>query len=400
MGVYGTPSGTTTYNPIGTEIALDVLERVDIRASAVTTDHMTSLRRSCNLVNSRWSNRGVNLWRVDPSPTPITMPQGVQTYSLPADTVDMLDTYLRLYQMQGPVNEAVSVSTQIGSPLVTVGIPSSGLLAGQYLNIILPIAVGGLVLLGFYPVQSVPDTNDVTITAAGNATASVTAGGQVPVFTTTPNSSSVSVQLPAHGFSSGQAFQVQILTGVGGVQLLGAYTVATVTDANNFVITASNIAGFGQTLAENGGLAQYAAQQQGAQGYTDILLYPLSRADYAAIPNKADQGRPTTYRFDRQISPNFNIWPLPDGNGPYQIQSYLLHQIQDVNLQGGQTLDLPFRMLYAFIADAAKDMAIKWAPAKFEALKQEAAEAWDEASSEDREKVSTFISPDLGGYFT
>ena len=57
-----------------------------------------------------------------------------------------------------------------------------------------------------------------------------------------------------------------------------------------------------------------------AQGVsnTDRIILPISRTEYASYPNKQQQGFPTTYWFDRLMSPasnnqTINLWPVPDG---------------------------------------------------------------------------------------
>ena len=56
-----TTSGTTTFAPSGADLVLEAFERLQIRAAEITADHMVSARRSMNLVQVRWANRGTNL---------------------------------------------------------------------------------------------------------------------------------------------------------------------------------------------------------------------------------------------------------------------------------------------------------------------------------------------------
>jgi hypothetical protein len=99
------------------------------------------------------------------------------------------------------------------------------------------------------------------------------------------------------------------------------------------------------------------------------------------------------------VSPVFNIWPQPDANGPYELRFKASRQVMDADIVNGQVLGVPFRMLEAFTSDLAAALSLKWAPERLAVLKQEAAEKWEEAAEEDREKVSDFIVPDLSGYF-
>lgn len=388
---YGQPSGTTSYNPFASDICIDALERCSI--FSIETKHMTSARRSANLLlTSKWSNRGINLWRVDREPTSIPLIQGTLVYNLTPDIVGMFDTYRRQYQMNQAANATCDFTTTAGSSIVTVNLPNSAVAVGNYTQIAVQVAVDGLILYGFYQVLSTPSPSAFTIDAGTDAVAGVADGGAVPVFTTTNGSSNVSVLLPAHGRLAGQPFVVPVSTYLGGVTIFGSYTVSTVTDANNFVFVASTQANSGQTLAENGGQTQIATQTQNVSP-TDILMTPISRNDYAAQSNKFNSGAPTTYYYQKLLTPQVTIWPVTDNTGPYELRTYFMRQIQDTNPSGGQTLDLPQRMFYPFACDLARDLSIKFAPDKYTMLKAEADEAWEDASATDVENVSTFIVP-------
>lgn len=398
-------SGTTGFALSGADIVLEAFDRIGVRPSEITADHMVSARRSLNLVQVRWANRGTNLWKVSPAaaPTVIALSQGVATYPLAASTIMLLDCYLRLFPMGPPVNLTPAFATTSGSAVVTVTQANHGLSVGYYTNIIVPIAIGGLVLQGFYQVASVLNGNQFTITAAGNATATAS-GGTVPSFTTTAGSQMVAVALTAHGLLAGETFTVEVPTTVGGVTLSGPYTVATVTDANHFTFSAGITAGASATGAENGGLAQLADQVLNVDPI-DRILTPISRSDYAAIPDKGQQAPPTVYYFDRQsVQPTVTLWQVPDGNGPYQFIAYTLAQLQDAYPLASQSPDVPYRFLEALAADLALALARKYPPAPQSGitiadLGTAAAEAWEEAAQEDRERVSMYLVPDLSSYY-
>lgn len=399
----GAPSGTYSFNPSYSELVLDAFERCGMRSNAFTQEHILSARRSINLVLSTWTNRGINLWKVDI--VSVLMTQGERIYPVDTSVVDVLDTYLRQYQMGNPVNVTPGFSTTIGSDIVTVNQTNNGNAAGNYVSIVVPVSVGGFILQGFYQVYSVPGVNQWTIKLPTVATATVVDGGNVPSFTTTAGSTGVSVNLPNHGYVPGSQFQVQVLTQIGGLNIQGPYYIQSVTDTNNFVITSPFPAGFSQNVTENAGQTQISSQAT-IEGYTqnadpvDILLFPLSRNDYAAIPDKAQQGRPTSYWFDRTPpAQNLYIWLTPDGNGPYELRYYVWRQIQDANVQGGDTPDMPYRFLEALTSAVAAHLAMKWAPDRAQSLAAYAAQCWKEASDEDREKVSWFPVPDMSGYF-
>ena len=397
-------SGTYTYAPALSEILVEAFERCGMRTSELTQEHYLSGRRTMNLVQSAWSNRGINLWKVDL--VKVLMPQGQISYPVDADVINVLDTYLRQFDLGMPVNVPPKFSTVAGSDVVTITAPtSSPFAAGFYISINVPVSVGGIVVGGFYEVQSVIDGTTYTIQAASNATATVNQGGVVPVFSTVAGSQNVTVTFPNHGYLPGQSFTAQIPTTVGGVVIGGPYVVTSVPSSDTFVIGVPYPAGATATGAENGGntaIAQQSLMSQFTQSSDpyDLLLYPLSRNDYAAIPDKLGQGRPTSYWFDRTNPGTINVWPVPDANGPYQLCYYVFRQMQDAMPANGQQGDMPQRFFEAYTAEVAAHLAMKWAPPERAiALKQYAQAAYAEAQAEDREKVSTYWVPEMSGYF-
>lgn len=144
--------------------------------------------------------------------------------------------------LRATANQAPSFDTTSGLTSVTVNDAGHGATAGDWVRIVNVIAVGGLLLQGFYLVQSVTNANAYVITAATAATATVAAGGVAARFYTTNTLTSVTVNLPAHGYAVTELFTVNISTVVGGITFSGEYAVQSVTDANNFVITSTSAA--------------------------------------------------------------------------------------------------------------------------------------------------------------
>ena len=228
-----TTSGTYTYNPSIGEVVLYAFNLCQVRSTSIAQEHLNSARQAMNMMLSRWSNMGVNLWKVDTET--ITLVEGQSTYPVPSDTVMILDMYAR-----------------------------------------------------------------------------------TPSGTTN----------------------------------------------------------------------------------TDRIMMPVSRTEYASYPNKLQQGFPTVFWFDRLISPTVTVWPVPDGSGsPTTITYYRVTQVQDANLPGGETIDVPYRWLDAFANGLAYYLARIWQPQLVGQLKQEADEAYMIAANQDTENVSVFISPQIQGYF-
>jgi hypothetical protein len=86
-----TTSGTTAFNMDFTEIAEEAWERAG-REMRSGYDLRTA-RRSMNLLTIEWQNRGLNLWTIDSATQAVTA--GTAQYTLPADTIDLLDQVIR-----------------------------------------------------------------------------------------------------------------------------------------------------------------------------------------------------------------------------------------------------------------------------------------------------------------
>lgn len=86
-----TTSGTTSFNLDLVELVEEAFERVG--AELRTGYDLKTARRSLNLLFADWANRGVNMWTFEQGS--ITLIPGQATYTLPADTVDLLEHVIR-----------------------------------------------------------------------------------------------------------------------------------------------------------------------------------------------------------------------------------------------------------------------------------------------------------------
>lgn len=91
-----TTSGTYAFAPSLGELTLYAYNLCGIRNTALVQEHMSTARMATNLMLSRWANQGVNLWAVDLIETPLV--QGQTTYTVPSDTVMVLDAYITIAQ--------------------------------------------------------------------------------------------------------------------------------------------------------------------------------------------------------------------------------------------------------------------------------------------------------------
>ena len=124
-----------------------------------------------------------------------------------------------------------------------------------------PVALGGILLNGAYPIISVLSTGSYTIKASANSTSSVTSSGILPIFATSSGTATVTVTLPNNNFQSIPGLFQQFIapTTVGSSQPLvvaGKYQIASVIDSTNFTINAVTQASTTATATMNGGNAQ------------------------------------------------------------------------------------------------------------------------------------------------
>jgi len=149
---------------------------------------------------------------------------------------------------------------------------------------------------------------------------------------------------------------------------------------------------------------------------TDINISRISVSTYSTIPNKITQGRPIQVWVNRRsgqqmgsdsappLVPQINVWPSPD-QGTTQAPFYYfvywrLRRMVDAGT-GVNVEDIPFRFQNALVAGLAYMISMKLsdvAPDRIGMLKAQYDEAWDLASSEDREKAPDRYVPRMTFY--
>jgi hypothetical protein len=144
---------------------------------------------------------------------------------------------------------------------------------------------------------------------------------------------------------------------------------------------------------------------------TDININRISVSTYSTIPNKLAQGRPIQVWINRRSGqtsdapgataavPQINVWPSPDQGTVLQPFYYFvywrLRRIVDAGT-GVNVEEIPFRFQNAMVAGLAYMLAMKLpdvSPERLMVLKGQYDEAWELASSEDREKAPLRFVP-------
>ncbi len=126
---------------------------------------------------------------------------------------------------------------------------------------------------------------------------------------------------------------------------------------------------------------------------TDYEVERISRGEYATLPNKTTQGRPSQFYFDRQIDPVINLWSVPE-NSTDQLIYYYVRRIEDADALVNTT-DMPFRFYPCMVAGLAYYMAMKRAPERVQLLKSVYEEEFQRAADEDEGRTPLKLQPSL-----
>lgn len=86
-------TGTTSFNLNLTDLIEEAWERATGGGEIRSGYQFRTARRSLSLLLLEWASRGLNLWTVEQGAIPLMA--GVGTYSLPDDTVDLIEHVIR-----------------------------------------------------------------------------------------------------------------------------------------------------------------------------------------------------------------------------------------------------------------------------------------------------------------
>jgi hypothetical protein len=111
-----TTTGTTLFNMEFTELAEEAWERAG-REMRSGYDLRTA-RRSLNLMTIEWANRGLNMWTIETGT--FTLTQGLNTYALPTDTIDLLDHVIRTQPNNSSTQSDLSITRISVSTYATI----------------------------------------------------------------------------------------------------------------------------------------------------------------------------------------------------------------------------------------------------------------------------------------
>ena len=132
----------------------------------------------------------------------------------------------------------------------------------------------------------------------------------------------------------------------------------------------------------------------------DIPLARLNRDDYWNLPNKQfESQRSLQYWFDRQITPQMYLWPIP--NDDFQVFQLIIEkQLQDVGTLTNE-LYVPNRWIAAIQKQLSHQIAMQLPGVdlpRIQYLEQQANMWYEMAAAEERDKSPIYYTPNISYY--
>ncbi len=129
------------------------------------------------------------------------------------------------------------------------------------------------------------------------------------------------------------------------------------------------------------------------QTQTDISMNRISRSEFINIPNKTTKARPSQFFLDKLSTPTLKVWPAPENSTDILVFNKIV-RMDDAD-KPTNTMDMPFRFYPCFAAGLAYYISLKRAPERTSQLKSLYEEEFDRAMSQDEDRASYRVRPDI-----
>ena len=330
----------------------DAYENIGIAPEMLTPQKLDSARRSINLLLIEWMNKSTNLWTLHSGF--LALNEFQSSYILPNYVSDLTEVNLR------------------SSNRVLGGIPAS--------------SNGGIAVNAFDGnaatacTQDVPDGNISYDYGAGmsqnisfcgiTSHANLTYNLNIEASNNNANWQNI-LTIPAKAFTAGQLYW---------------FDIPTPTNARYY------------RIRETGGATLNISEIYLNNNVTDTVIGSISRNEYLSLPEKKLTGRPSSYYFDRKITPILNLWPAPS-NLYNAIEYSYKKMMQDVGLYTN-SLDIPARFYPALTTGLSYKLSLKYNNQIADMLMGEYQENFSLATIEDIEDNIISVIPKWqdGGY--
>lgn len=327
----------------------DAYENIGIAPEMLTPQKLDSARRSINLLLLEWMNKSTNLWTLHSGF--LALNEFQSAYTLPNYVSDLTEVNLR------------------SSNRVLGGIPASsngGIAAnafdGNNTTACIQDAPDGNISYDYGEGQA-QNISFCGITSHTNLTYNL----NIEASNDNANWQNILI-IPAKAFTAGQLYW---------------FDIPTPTNARYY------------RIREIGGAALNISEIYLNNNVTDTVIGSISRNEYLSLPEKKLTGRPSSYYFDRKITPILNLWPAPS-NLYNAIEYSYKKMMQDVGLYTNK-LEIPSRFYPALVMGLSFKLALKFNSQMAEMLNGEYQNIFNLATMEDSEESTISIKPSWYG---
>lgn len=105
MTTSGQTSNSYSFLPSVGELVVAAYRRIKLHRSELVTEHFADAKTEANLLQAQWACLGPTLWTVDLQT--VNLVQGQATYSVPEDTVMMLDVFIQIPNGDGTTSDRI-----------------------------------------------------------------------------------------------------------------------------------------------------------------------------------------------------------------------------------------------------------------------------------------------------
>lgn len=143
----------------------------------------------------------------------------------------------------------------------------------------------------------------------------------------------------------------------------------------------------------------YIRQNPGNSMPSDRILLPISRTDWASTANKTMTGFPTSFWYDRLLSPVLTLWPVPDQTIVNGLNYYVQKRPMDMNNENGTQIAIPYEAYDCFVWCLAERLAFIYAPDRLAVVGPRKQQAYQRMLQTTTENVPMDFAVNMRGYY-
>ena len=290
----------------------DAYENIGIAPEMLTPQKLDSARRSINLLLLEWMNKSTNLWTLHSGF--LALNEFQSSYVLPNYVSDLTEVNLR------SSNRVLG-----GTPASSNGGIAANAFDGSSATACSQDAPDGNISYD-YGEEREQNISFCGITSHANLTYNL----NIEASNDNANWQNI-LAIPTKAFTAGQLYW---------------FDIPAPTNARYY------------RIRETGGATLNIQDIYFNNNVTDTVIGSISRNEYLSLPEKKLTGRPSSYYFDRKITPILNLWPAP--SSLYNATQYSYKKMmQDVGLYTN-SLDIPARFYPALTTGLSYKLSLKY----------------------------------------